>query len=248
MRTFSPIRGTNGPVTVSYAADVVPAMTPRRPGPSYDLRGAGGGFGGAFFSFLLLPLQAETIDLRLSWNMSRLPAGACAVSTEGGGDVAARLSPFQIYSIFFLAGNVVGEPPKEASFHAYWIGRPPFDSGAAADWSARTFALLETFFDAPSLRPYTLLMHPYPRPRDGGGAFGPCFTRRAETPSESGPGHVRRLFPGEAAHRDGLEAGLSRGRRRHNGGRCDHVVLRSYAPNRAQRLERHVGPCGPPDH
>lgn len=58
-RTFSPQRDTKGPIQLRYTAAIAPALSPRKPGPSYDLRGAGGGFGGAPWTFVLLPRGPE---------------------------------------------------------------------------------------------------------------------------------------------------------------------------------------------
>lgn len=171
MRTFKPLRATFGPITLRYTADVTPALTPRKPGPSYDLRGADGGFGGAFFSFLLLPAsETSPRDFRLVWDLSSLPKGARGVSTLGEGDVAARIDPQSINTTFFLGGKVEGHAAPGSLFRAYWIGRPPFDVKAAAAWSDQAFNALRSFFKDQDTRPYTLLMRPYTRPRDGGGA------------------------------------------------------------------------------
>jgi hypothetical protein len=171
LRTFSPARAIQGPVRLRYHADVTPALTPRKPGPSYDLRGADGGFGGAFFSFLLVPAEdAGPVDLHLKWDFSGLPPGARGASTLGEGEVSATL-PLDLAQVtFLLGGQVEGYAPAGSLFRAYWIGRPPFDAHAAAEWTAKSFKVLQQFFADPTPRPYTLLMRPYALPRDGGGA------------------------------------------------------------------------------
>lgn len=170
-RTFTPRRAVTGPVSLHYHADVVPALGPRRRGPSYDLRGAQGGFGGAPFSFLLMPSPSlESLQFRLHWDLSGLPAGARAVTVLGEGDVTATLAPFRVGTLFFLGGQLQGHAPPGSAFRSYWIGSPPFDVEVAAAWSGRAFAALQSFFHAADGAPYTLLMRPYARPRDGGGA------------------------------------------------------------------------------
>ncbi|WP_293404281.1 hypothetical protein [Phenylobacterium sp.] len=174
MRTFSPRRATQGAITLSYAADVTPAMSPRRPGPSYDLRGADGGFGGAFFSFLLLPADVPA-DFKLDWDLSAAPAGARGVSTLGEGAVSLSGPTGGINTIFLLGGAVQGYAPPGERFSAYWIGRPPFDPQTASAWSARSYRVLQDLFVDPAAPPYVLLMRPFARPRDGGGATNGGF-------------------------------------------------------------------------
>ncbi|TWB48807.1 hypothetical protein FBZ92_1288 [Nitrospirillum viridazoti] len=170
MRSFTPLRAIAGPVTVTYAAKVTPALTPRKPGPSYDLRGVEGGIGGAYFSFLLMPLQVPQVDVHLAWDVADLPQGASVISTAGGADYTARLAPMDVYSTFFLVGRVHGLTNPGSPFQAYWIGTPPFKADAMVDWSRKSFTVLQRFFQDPDAKPYTLLMRPYLRPRDGGGA------------------------------------------------------------------------------
>lgn len=170
LRHFKPLRPTQGPITISYAARVAPAMSPRPRGPAYDLRSVQGGAGGAYFSFLLLPLSADQVDLRLSWDLSALPTGARALSTSETADMRGRVAWMQVYSTFFLVGNVQGQRRPDGLFQAYWIGTPPFDVAASTEWSATEFETLRRFFHSTSAGPYTMLMRPYARPRDGGGA------------------------------------------------------------------------------
>ncbi len=174
MRTFSPQRATRGDIVLRYAADVTPAMSPRRPGPSYDLRGTAGGFGGAFFSFLLLPADVPA-DFKLDWDLSAASPGARGVSTLGEGAVSLFGPTGGINTVFLLGGAVQGYAPPGERFSAYWIGRPPFDPQAASAWSARSYRALQDQFADPDAPPYVLLMRPYARPRDGGGATNGGF-------------------------------------------------------------------------
>ncbi|MCP3732733.1 hypothetical protein M9978_20145 [Sphingomonas sp. MG17] len=76
----------------------------------------------------------------------------------------------EAYPTFFLAGKLNGIDDPAWAFNAYWIGSPPLDAGRASAWSVRSFDVFRQFFADPSRRPYTLLVRPYARPRDGGGA------------------------------------------------------------------------------
>ncbi len=171
MRSFISKRASRGDIHLRYIADVADAMAPRSPGPSYDLRSANGGFGGAPFTFLLMPATEEKdVDFSWSWDLSALPPGSRGVTVHGEGNQRWQESPGNIETLFFLAGNVQGFAPEHGLLKAYWIGNPPFDVPAAAAWSVESFDALKTFFRQPDIPSYTLLMRPYPRPRDGGGA------------------------------------------------------------------------------
>ena len=147
MRSFIPLRAVSGPVTISYKAKVTPALSPRKAGPSYDLRGAEGGVGGSYFSFLLLPLQEPEIDIHLVWDLSGLPAGARVVSTSGSSsDYRAKLPPMAVYEAFFLAGHVNGSTSPDSAFQAYWIGTPPFNADPMVEWTRKSFMALHKFF------------------------------------------------------------------------------------------------------
>ncbi len=169
-RTFTPSRDTVGSVRLRYRATVTQALAPRDPGPSYDLRGLSGGFGGAFFSFLLLPRDAQQHDLSLHWDLSGLPPGGRGMTTRGEGDVAGRFDLGDLGTLFLLGGRMGAFSSPDGLFRSYWIGRPPFDPEAAARWSARSFAMQRAFFRDSQTTPYYLLMRPFPLPRDGGGA------------------------------------------------------------------------------
>lgn len=169
-RHFIPGRATRGPVQIEYAATITPALSPRPRGPSYDLRGIDGGAGGAYFSFLLLPVQAQSVDFHPVWELGDAPDGARYVSTHGPVPDMLAVAPMQVYATFFLFGNVHGQQEADAPFHAYWIGTPPFHVEAGVAWSARVYDLLRERFRDPDAGRYTFLMRPYLRPRDGGGA------------------------------------------------------------------------------
>ncbi|MDE1150639.1 MAG: hypothetical protein PW843_29160 [Azospirillaceae bacterium] len=170
MRSFTPLRATDGAITITYSARVAPALTPRKPGPSYDLRGAEGGVGGAYFSFLLLPLQVPKVAIHLAWQVAEPPDGMRVATTSGGADYSAEAPPMDIYGTFFLAGRLHGQTSAGSQFQAYWIGTPPFDAESMIDWTRKSFTTLQDFFQDTDAKPFTLLMRPYLRPRDGGGA------------------------------------------------------------------------------
>ncbi|MFT4197059.1 MAG: hypothetical protein QM601_03990, partial [Pseudoxanthomonas sp.] len=91
MQIFVPTRDSVGAIQLHYQARVRPSMAPRKRGPSYDLRGTDGGFGGSFFSFLLLPDQGGTMDFDLKWDFAELAPGALAVTTAQVGNYHAEV-------------------------------------------------------------------------------------------------------------------------------------------------------------
>lgn len=115
LQVFAPLRATNGPITLKYRAAAAPAMSPRPRGPSYDLRGSNGGFGGAFFSFLLLPAQRQDkAHVTLTWSLDGLPAGAEGVTTSGPGNLAMDIPPSDLNTVFLLGGRISQHaPPRE---------------------------------------------------------------------------------------------------------------------------------------
>ncbi|MGC4252607.1 MAG: hypothetical protein QM605_14365 [Sphingobium sp.] len=171
LQSFTPARPISGPVTLRYRATIVPAMTARRPGPSYDLRGVNGGFGGAFFSFLLIPSGVAgpmTVDLK--WDFSRAAPGSRGATTKGPGDLHFKATAEDLNVVFLLGGKISQYTPADSKFSSYWIGTPSFDAQRLSDWAARSFNTLQTFFRDAQSPAFTLLMRPYANPRDGGAA------------------------------------------------------------------------------
>ncbi|MGV9382239.1 hypothetical protein ACWDRB_40960 [Nonomuraea sp. NPDC003707] len=175
-RTFIPARDTVGEVTLTYRATIVPAFSPRRPGPSFDLRGIDGGFAGAFSTFLILPADLS-VRLRLAVAWAFEDGEARGFTTRGAGDFTADLTVPEVLMTFLIAGPVRTLPEKagKAPFNAYWIGEPPFAVEDAMAWCTRAHEALTAFFRAPSPAPYHFILRPHPNRRDGGAATNDGF-------------------------------------------------------------------------
>ncbi|MEU6786851.1 hypothetical protein ABZ912_47310 [Nonomuraea angiospora] len=99
-------------ITLTYRAAVVPAFSPRRPGPSFDLRGIDGGFAGAFATFLILPTDLS-VRLRLTVAWAFEDREARGFTTRGAGDFTADLTVPELL-MTFLIGGPVRTLPEEA--------------------------------------------------------------------------------------------------------------------------------------
>ena len=177
-RLFSAGRKTRGEIVLRYSAPIVPALSPRRPGPSYDLRGFAGGVAGAGASFLILPKETERrFQVQWKWDLTELSPESEGVSTLGRGDRTTVKTPMEIMMTFFLAGPLSSYPEDAgtAPFNAFWMGTPNFDALADAAWAARSYAVLMKFFGETDLPPYFLLCRPHPNSRDGGAATSNGF-------------------------------------------------------------------------
>ncbi len=172
-RLFTPLRDTRGAVELRYSANIVPALSPRKRGPSYDLRGTDGAFSGANVSFLILPTDGSaTYRTSVRWNMGHMPAGSIAASTLGAGDVTTLASGDTLMMTFIIAGKIgaYSAGDDRAPFWAYWMGKPDFDVRQTMQWTAKSYDALRAFFDPSASKPYYLIVRPQPNARDGGAA------------------------------------------------------------------------------
>ncbi|MGI5441707.1 hypothetical protein ACQEV4_31370 [Streptomyces shenzhenensis] len=170
-RTFTPDRATVGELTLTYRAAITPARSPRRPGPSYELRNIDGGLAGAFASFVLLPTDLAT-PLRLTVEWDLRTEDARGFTTRGPNDFTTELTVRETLLVFLIAGQVHTLPaqPGAAPFNAYWIGEPPFAVEEAMRWCATAHEELLRLFAEPDPAPYHFMLRPHPNPRDGGAA------------------------------------------------------------------------------
>lgn len=172
-RHFTAGRASRGAIEIGYRASVTPASAPRTLGPSYDLRGAGGGFLGGGASFLILPADQERrFRFVMTWDLSRIASGAVGVSTAGAGDVSFAGTAPQLMSAFFMGGRLNRYPEDAGNrpFNAFWIGTPNFDATEVMAWAERSYGAIGRFVSAPPQAPYYLLARPNPNPTIGGAA------------------------------------------------------------------------------
>ncbi len=171
-RRWSAARAARGAVTLEYRVPITNRAAPRGAAPPLELRSDGGAISGAGETFLLLPVAAAPMRVRLHWDLSLLPSGARAVSSFGAGsreveaaDVAARLKP-----AYFMAGMLDSYPLElpEHGFFAAWHGAPPIDLRRMMVSEEQLFRLYEGFFAEQKQEPYGVFLRENPVNPGGG--------------------------------------------------------------------------------
>jgi hypothetical protein len=111
---------------------------------------------GLGLGFLLLPENITSTATRLDWDLSELPPGSVGVVTAGAGSTLVPGEPHALASQWMLAGPAVAfHSIRTPGFHAYVLGRPPFDVAATVDWADRAYAYLSKslkYLGAPEYR------------------------------------------------------------------------------------------------
>ena len=157
-RRFAARRNSAGSIEVRYTAAVPPPGSPRRSGPPFDLRSEAGGFSGAGYGFLILPIDEREYDLDLDWDLADMAAGARGVSSLGPGHVRTTGKPERLDGSYVMAGPL-GRYPEDAGtkpFNAWWLGSPPFDVARLMAWTERAHAALQTFFRDSNAPPFMM--------------------------------------------------------------------------------------------
>jgi M61 glycyl aminopeptidase len=172
-------RDTEGAVEVRYFAPVRVVTTTTNNGPLFDLRAESGGVSGAGVTFLALPDTSEELDVSLTWDLSRLSAGARGVSSfgEGDGDGFARLraTTERLAFSFYLAGPVRSWPERDdATFSMHWLTEPSFDTAAVAGKTERIYGAMCAFFREPEPG-HRVFVRQHPYRGNGGTAFSRSF-------------------------------------------------------------------------
>ncbi|GAB3638669.1 hypothetical protein GCM10027422_42590 [Hymenobacter arcticus] len=148
-----------GTVHVTYRVPVASAVAPKR-GPHLDLQAAGGGVAGAGIGFLLLPDLADSLTLRLSW---QLPAGASAASSYGPGGQAARTTADQLANAQFLAGPLYQYPahPTGQGFSVYGLGKTAAEMDAPMAAAERVYELERQAFGGSATQSFKFFFRSY---------------------------------------------------------------------------------------
>lgn len=134
-------RMTVPPVSLRYR---IPVQQPgEMGGPPYGMKPAGNGVAGSGLGFLVLPENITSAATRVHWDLSALPPGSLGVITAGSGDTVVAGAPSEMQRQWMLAGPAqVLDSTRTPGFHAYMLGRPPFDAAAAMDWADQSYAYL----------------------------------------------------------------------------------------------------------
>lgn len=171
-------RPTVFPVSVRYriaAQDVA-----EQGGPPYGMKAAGHGVAGSGSGFLLLPENTTSDATLMRWDLSDLPAGSLGVITAGEGEVVVAGPPSAMNEQWMLAGPAQTlERPRTQGFHAYLIGKPPFDAAETLAWADRAYGYLEDSLRYLGTPEYNLLLRALTVPSfstgtartDGGGSL-----------------------------------------------------------------------------
>jgi hypothetical protein len=167
-RHWTPARPAHGPVTLQYRAPISNRPAPRGAAPPLELRSDSGAFSGAGESFLLLPAVPAPASFSLHWDLSRLSAGARAVSSLGAGDRIGELA--RLRSIFFMAGRIqlFPEVPPERGFFSAWHGNPPMDLAPLMASGQKLYVAYEEFFRHHPDAPYGVFLRENPVNPGGG--------------------------------------------------------------------------------
>ena len=161
-RRWSADRTVQGRLSVSYTAPITNALNPRGAAPPLELRTEEGGFSGAAGGFLLLPDSETAYRLNLRWDFSAIPGGGLGVSNLGIGDAAALKaeSSKELELVYFMGGRIHTFPaaPAKSGFFSAWQGQPPFDTGAAMQWTQNLYGYYLSFFKAEQGKPYSVFL------------------------------------------------------------------------------------------
>ena len=155
-------RAVHGPVSWNYLAPITNEPNPRGAAPPLELRSEDAAFSGQASTFLLLPVAFKPGPFQLRWDLSKLPAGAIAVSSLGIGDQSTT-TPFSaddIRSIYLFAGLMRHYPdrPTAQGFFSAVQGTLPFDGVALLQWTERLYQFDTRFFHATDPHPYAVLL------------------------------------------------------------------------------------------
>ena len=140
-------RATSGDVVVQYDAPMRAVSSSTRPGPLFDLRAESGGLNGAGLAFLALPNTETEYRIRVSWDLSGMPAGSRGACSYGEGNVSITDKVNALADAYYAAGPLRSYPNDPSSNYAmYWLGEPSFDARLVAENIYKFHAYVANFF------------------------------------------------------------------------------------------------------
>jgi hypothetical protein len=170
-RRWLPAQPVKGDLIVRYRAPVS-SSPPSRSGPPFGLSAEGGGFSGAGYAFILMPLEPKKYGLAIRWDLAALGPSAGGSSSFGDGDIdiAEAGAAEQLPSAFFMAGPVHRYPEKPTAdgFSSVWVGTPPFDPLPLMAWTEKLHTWYRGFFKTGSEKPYRVFLRYNPVNPNGG--------------------------------------------------------------------------------
>lgn len=176
LRSWRVERATEGAIEVRYAAPPRSVSADTRPGPYFDLRAEGEALLGAGVTFLALPPDVPVWDVRLRWDLSRMPPGSRGVTSHGEGELSLRAPTSSLQYCAYAAGPLFAWPAAAGSaFRLYAALSPPFPAGRVAETIGRLYAFMCRFFEEPEPEGYRVFVRRNPYPGTGGTAFPRSF-------------------------------------------------------------------------
>ena len=160
-------RNTEGPVTISYSLFPRPWKPEDTCGPYFDLKSEEGGANASGLALLPIVDKYEGL-ITLHWDLSEMPKGSYGVNTFAEGDFTKQMRLEQLQQSYFAVGQL--NSITEGDFGFYWLGQPPFDVAAIAEYTQKLFAVMAPFFrDTQSL--YKIFLRRDYYPTSGGTAL-----------------------------------------------------------------------------
>jgi hypothetical protein len=177
-RHWQAARPTVFPVSLRYRIAVQDVA--EQGGPPYGMKAAGQGVAGSGSGFLLLPENMVSDATLMRWDLSELPAGSVGVITAGKGEVIVAGQPSAMNEQWMLAGPAQTlASTSTPGFHAYLLGKPPFDAAETLAWADRAYGYLADSLRYLGAPEYNLLLRALEAPSfstgtartDGGGSL-----------------------------------------------------------------------------
>lgn len=145
-RHWTATRDVEFPLDIRYRALVQPEGGP--PGPAFGIRPSNGGVSGAGAGYMIVPVNAESRQSVLEWDLTEFGPGAVGVTTFGEGRVLVNGPPAALMQGWLMAGPAGQYPPaeEESHFRAYWLGDFPFDVAAEMAYAKDLYDFFGEFF------------------------------------------------------------------------------------------------------
>lgn len=203
-RHWTATRDVEFPLDISYRALVQPEGGP--PGPAFGIRPSKGGVSGAGAGYMIVPMNAESGQSVLEWDLTEFGPGAVGVTTFGEGRVLVNGPPAALMQGWLMAGPAGQYPPteEESHFRAYWLGDFPFDVAGEMAYAKDLYDFFGEFFayldPAPDYRVFLRQLDT--QPYGGATALANSFmlSRGPALPEEMGGQSPRSTLAHEMIH------------------------------------------------
>jgi len=169
-------RAVSGTLRVSYhvAVENVPML---RGGPPVQPRIDGDSVSSVGAGLIAAVATDKPYRIGIHWDLSKLPAGASAVTSWGDGDAMLPAGPLsRLGNTVFMAGRLHQTPqPVTGPFMAVWGGTPTFDPAPSMEWTRKLHGWMSHFWGDTSEPTYRVFIRYNPMNAGGGAAFPHSF-------------------------------------------------------------------------